>query len=222
MSYTPPNNQMVNLEPIIALLQSNNECCNLNTSLSKEILDKIMLSLKCCEFNTKYLLSIDNRLNRYESLLIELLKKCDKKPLQVINIEPGQIVHPPRELPRVEVEPAPVKVKPIRDVVYESYEGAYFPDASIIDISSKFSIVDDKYIDKSGMDLKGWLPYEVNLKKDSIILEKILDYRIITGGGLYPRREVILVYQVRDINTNVVKTYEAGVGHFRSWWKIYR
>jgi len=140
-------------------------------------------------------------------------------------VEPGQIVNPPREM-RVIAKPQPQKeeVKSQRDVVWESYETPFYPNSKLIVISGEWVIDGDLYINRSGDDLRRYLPYTLNLRneKEGVILEAIMDYRIINSVvGLYPRREVILVYKVRNIGTNVIKTFEAGLGLYKKWYKIH-
>jgi hypothetical protein len=95
------------------------------------------------------------------------------------------------------------------------------PNGSVIDIPGQYQIVNDKYIDKSGDDLKRYLPYHVNIKNGDLILLCIMDYRIVMGGGLYPRKEVLFLYKTKNIKTGVINLFEATADHYRGWWKIH-
>jgi len=185
---------------------------------------------ECCQkligmvdYLTKLVLRQDTQI-RY---LIECCNKITQMSSGNIQmyVEPGQILNPPREM-RVIAEPQPqlVEVKSIRDVVYESYETPFYPNSRLIDISGEWVIDGDLYINRSGEDLRRYLPYTLNLRneKEGVILEAIVDYRIINSViGLYPKKEVILVYKVRNISTNSVKTFEAGLGLYKKWYKIH-
>jgi hypothetical protein len=194
-----------------------------------EIVNLLEMNAACCEMNTKYLIDINNRLNKYEFIFRELLNCCNRpgntgviidNPIGVL---PGQIVSPPLGSGNTGVIiDRPIRqIKQIREVVYESYDTPFYPKSSVIDIPGEFKIIDNKYVDKSGTDLKRYLPYELNIKNDNIILEAILDYRILIGGGLYPRQEVILIYQTKNVKTGAITTFEAGVNHYRKWYEIH-
>lgn len=204
MSFTPP--QSLDLTYVINLLEENAECCAINN---------------------KYLIAINDRLNRYDLIFRELLKCCERRPIGgntgVIlpggTVIPGQIVNPPAQ---VNPNPLPIKnVKPIRDIPYESYDTPFIPNGSIIDIPGTYFIDGDRYIDKSGTDLRRYLPYDLSIKKGDTILEGILDYRIIKSNDIWGTMDVILVYQTKNLKTGVRTTYEAGRNHYRSWYKIH-
>jgi hypothetical protein len=206
MSYLPIQPVNVDLSQIVSLLEDNAECC---------------------EINNKYLMSINDRLNRYDFILRELLKCCyihdtggNTGVILPTPVLPGQIVSPAPVKPSKPV--LPVKpVKEIREVVYESYETPYIPNGSIIDIPGTYTIVGDRYVDKSGTDLRRYLPYELSIKNNDVILEGILDYRVVKNNDIYGTMDVILVYQTKNVKTGVRTTYEAGRNHYRSWWKIH-
>jgi hypothetical protein len=211
--------------PVIPVV---NEVNNItNNYISECDLDKLeqltIMNMKCCEFNSRLLIDINNKLVKYDEVFKKLLSCCERPVNTGVNIGsviPGQIVNPPRTTIEVINNPKPIR-REIREVVYESYEGGYITNGSVIDIPSNYKIVDGGYLDASGTDLRRYLPYEINIKNNNTILTRILDYRVVIGGGLYPRNEVILVYEVKDVMSGVIKTYEAGVNHFRSWWLIY-
>ena len=208
MTYIPIQPVNIDLTNIIELLENNAECCAINN---------------------KYLIDISNRLNRYEFIFRELLNCC-KRPGNTgviidnpIGVLPGQVVSPPPGSGNTGVIiDRPIReIRPIREVIYESYDTPYIPNGSIIDIPGTYKIVDDRYLDKSGTDLKRYLPYELSIKNGDVILESINDYRVIKSNDLYGTMDVILVYQTKNLKTGVRTTYEAGRNHYRSWWEIH-
>jgi hypothetical protein len=209
MSYLPLQPVNVDLTEIINLLEENAECCYTNT---------------------KYLIALNDRLNRYDFIFRQLLDCCKRPgntgvPLPVGPVIPGDIVNPPPGGNTGVIIDNPIRpvreVKQVREVIYESYDTPYIPNGSVIDIAGEFKIVDNSYVDKSGTDLRRYLPYELNIKDGDILLQAILDYRVLMGGGLYPRKEVVLVFQTKNMRTGVISTYEAGSNHYRKWWQIH-
>jgi hypothetical protein len=191
MSYIPVN---LDLSNIVSLLEDN---------------------AKCCAQNTKYLLDITNKLNKWDYLISKLVDcKPSYKPIDCGNtgvILPGG--------PLIGV--LPDAKKEIRDISFDSYDTPYYPNSSIIDIPGEYKIVGNCYVNAVGVDLKRYLPYELNIKRDDIILLSIMDYRIVMGGGLYPRKEVLFLYKTKNISTGVINLFEASAGHYRRWYQIH-
>lgn len=208
MSYTPP--KVIDLSTIENLLIENSECCKMNSN---------------------YLININKRLNNYDNIFKELLRCCFKPIMNNKPIIPGQIVYPaPIEKISKEIK-SPIKNNQKYDILYsepsiininrKEYDTPFYPHADVIGLHINYKIINNSYIGPDNVDLKKWLPLELNYKNNNVILEKILDYRILIGGGLYPRPEVVLVYQTYDNSTGVRKTFEASVFHYRKWWDIH-
>jgi hypothetical protein len=226
MSYlpvTPVVNEITNITNEISNITNVSEC-----DLSK-LEELTLMNMKCCEFNSKLLININNKLVRYDEVFRKLLECCNPpsgdtgviidRPIRVI---PGQIVNPPPTTTSSRIEVVNKRVpREILEVDYKSYDTPFYPHSPIMYIPGEYRVVDDKYVDKSGVDLRRWLPYELNIKNGDIILEAILDYRILLGGGLYLKKDVMLIYKTRNITNNVVTTFEAGVGHYKKWWEIH-
>lgn len=181
---------------------------------------------KCCLTTQKYLIGITQQLYTQQQYLEKLLRCCNYRPIRPY-ITPGDILNPP---------PTPIPLEPkkpytslstyqqpkrIEVTTYETYDTPYYPHSRLIDIPGKYKIVNDRYVNEAGVDLSDILPLDVEIYDTStgVLLESILDYRIIVGGGLYPRKEVILVYATKK--GEVRKTFEGGLDHFRRWYKIH-
>jgi hypothetical protein len=219
MSFTPPQSLSVDLTPILNLLEIN---------------------AACCETNTKYLFAINDRLNRYDSIFRRLIDCCERMnygdtgvplptpgPVKPV-LPPGQTYEPPGVIsPSPAPSPTPVRevkayvVEPIREVNRKEYDTPFYPHASVIGIAGKFNIVGDTYVGPDGVDLRKWLPLSLNYKNDNLILEAIIDYRVITLNDMYKTKSVAIVYQTYDDRTGVRKTFEGSSTLYKSWWEIH-
>lgn len=206
MTYIPPQTINVDLTNIVSLLEMNAECCYTNT---------------------KYLIALNDRLNRYDLIFRQLLDCCKPGNTGVPlpgpgPVIPGDIVNPPPGGNTGVIIDRPIReIRPVREVIFESYDTPYIPNGSIIDIPGTYTIVGDRYVDKSGTDLRRYLPYELSIKNNDVFLEAILDYRVIKSNDLYGTMDVVLVYQTKNLKTGVRTTYEAGRNHYRNWWRIH-
>jgi hypothetical protein len=188
--------------------------------------------IKCCEgqFHNWNLLwkHIDK-----QNAKLDLLVKCCKgnvitNPIGAdtpdntldYNNTPGQIVTPAPQITIGNIERKVAARKPLKEINYYDYDGLYSSNSGLLDIANKFTIVGDKYLD-GHVDLKRYLPYELNISDGEIILLGIIDYRIKMGGGLYPKPEVIFHYRTKNIKTGVVTSFEGGINMWRKWWQIY-
>jgi hypothetical protein len=196
----------------------------------QEIIDLVNQSIEdnkeCCLTTQKYLIGIMQQLYNQQQHLDKLLRCCNYRPIRPY-ITPGDILNPP-------VIPIPIEPrkrytsiatyqepKRIETTTYESYDTPFYSHSNVINLSGKYRIDGDRYINEANIDLRNILPLDINIydATSGVLLESILDYRIVTGGGLYPRKEVILVYATKK--GEVKKTFEGGLDLYRRWYKIH-
>jgi len=242
MSYTPKQattiNNITNEFITNEFITNNISECDLT-----EVMELLKLNAECCSINTKYIMDIHNKLSRYELIIKEFLQcfdftGCGNTGVIIDNpirpVIPGEIVQPPPTKPVKPIQPKPVKPKPIKEVFtpkriegkavwvdHNDYDTRYYANSNVINIDGMFKIVGDKYVDENGIDLMRYLPMDINITDGELILERILDYRIYTMNDLYRMKNVVLVYQVKNTRTGVVKIFEGGINRFRNWWFIH-
>jgi hypothetical protein len=89
---------------------------------------------------------------------------------------------------------------------------------SIMGTGGSWTIVNGDVM-SGGVSLRKVLPIKLGIKNRDRILECITGYRVVMGGGLYPRQEAVLVYQILNTTTGTRTTFEAGPDHFRGWFR---
>ncbi len=192
------------LDMILNLMEQYNKCCMNNTMMlyqQQGILKDILNRLILC--GCKY-------------------PKPITKPVYV-----GQVVKDFTIIDITPIQPSynyiqqekPVYIKPKPVVVETPYYPVVDRNAfSIMGIGGSWNIVNNDIV-SGGVSLRRKIPVKLNIKNGDKILESIIDYRIIMGGGLYPKQEPILAYQILNTTTGTRTTFEAGPNHYRKWFR---
>ena len=193
---------------------------------------------KCCENNTMLFyqqqIIIKELYYRQQMMLNEILnqlKKCCYKPVQVGCCKPfyvGQIIKDftiditPKQKPiyvKEVVQQAQQVIKEREQVIVNAYSPVVDKNAfSIMGTGGSWTIVNGDIV-SGGVSLRKVIPIKLGIKNGDKILECITGYRVVTGGGLYPKQEAILVYQILNTKTGTRTTFEAGPNHFRGWFR---
>jgi hypothetical protein len=203
-------------------VQINNECVEIS-SLQSGNSDEIL----------SYLMMMNQQQQKLiKEILIQLqkccyrpaptpIKCCDSvyvgqivKDFTIIDVTPKQkpIIFPPQQPQPVYVKPQPTLPENIYSTVTD--KNAF----SIMGTGGSWTIINGDIV-SSGVSLRRKIPIKLGVKNGDRILECIIDYKIVMGGGLYPRPEPILVYQIINTRTGGRTTFEAGPNHFRSWFR---
>jgi hypothetical protein len=209
------------LDYMILLMEQNRKCCENNTMLFYQQQSIIK------ELYYRQQIMLNNILNQ--------LKKCCYKPIEVGCCRPfyvGQVVKDfsiditPKQRPIYLNEVVNSVVQQAHGVIKQKelpIENVYSPvfdknAFSIMGAPGSWTIVNNDVV-SGGVSLKKYIPIKLGIKNGDKILECITCYRVITGGGLYPKKEAILVYQILNTKTGTRNTFEAGPNHFRSWFR---
>jgi hypothetical protein len=212
-----------------------------NISIDNDKLDYMILLMeqnrKCCENNTmlfyqqqKIFREVYYKQQMMLNEILNQLKKCCYKPIQIGccgSPYVGQIVKDftidvtPKQKPiyvKEVVQQAQQVIRQRAEPVENMYSPVFEKDAfSIIGIPGSWKIINGDVV-SGGISLRKYIPVKLNIKNGDILLECINGYRVITGGGLYPKQEVVLSYQVVNKN-GVRRIFEAGPNHYRSWFR---
>lgn len=189
---------------------------------TQDELDQILMLMeqykKCCINNTMLL---QQQQQMIKDIMSQISKCCCNGPVYVgqivkdftiidITPKPKQIYNPPSQpLPR-QLPPTPITTPYVPIVDKSAF--------SIMGTGGSWKIVNGDIV-SGGVSLRRNIPITLNIKNGDKILQCIIDYRVVMGGGLYPKQEPILVYQILNTTTGTRTTFEAGPNHYRSWFK---
>jgi len=212
-------------------VEINGQCSDIITLPGSGInSDQIMLLMeqynKCCMSNTMLLYQQQQMI---KEILSQLKKCCSTKPQQVNCCKPnypGQNVDDftiiditPKQRPVInqQQQTLPKPTKP--DTIETLYSPVVDKNAfSIMGVGGSWTIVNGDIV-SGGVSLKRFIPVKLGVKNGDRLLECITGYRVVTGGGMYPKQEAILSYQILNIKTGGRTIFEAGPNHFRSWFR---
>lgn len=192
------------LDMILNLMEQYNKCCINNTmilyqqqQMLKDILNRLIL---CgCKYPKPIIKPV------YVGQVV--------KDFTIIDVTPRQ--QPINYIP----QDMPVYVKPKQEVIDTPYYPVVDRNAfGIMGVGGSWNIVNNDII-SSDVSLRRSIPIKLNIKNGDKILESIIDYKVIMGGGLYPKQEPILVYQILNTNTGTRTTFEAGPNHYKKWFR---